>query len=46
MKHALNTTREDNFAAWYQDIVAQADLAEESGVRGMGTYSEIDGCGD
>ncbi len=33
-QHALNVTREDNFAAWYQDIIAEADLAEESGVRG------------
>src|SRR3546814_11567504 len=23
-----------DFAAWYQDVVAEADLAEESGVRG------------
>lgn len=34
MNHALSTTREENFAAWYQDIITQADLAEESGVRG------------
>lgn len=34
MKHALNTAREDNFAAWYQELIAEADLAEESGVRG------------
>jgi prolyl-tRNA synthetase len=34
MKHALNTTRAANFAAWYQELIAEADLAEESGVRG------------
>ena len=34
MKHALSTTRQSDFAAWYQEVVAQADLAEESGVRG------------
>jgi prolyl-tRNA synthetase len=34
MKHALNTTRQQNFAAWYQEVVTEADLAEESGVRG------------
>jgi prolyl-tRNA synthetase len=34
MKHALTTTRAANFAAWYQELIAEADLAEESGVRG------------
>jgi prolyl-tRNA synthetase len=34
MKHALITTRAQNFAAWYQEVIAEADLAEESGVRG------------
>ncbi len=34
MKHALTVTRAQNFAAWYQDVIAEADLAEESGVRG------------
>jgi prolyl-tRNA synthetase len=34
MKHALNTTRQANFAQWYQEVIAEADLAEESGVRG------------
>jgi prolyl-tRNA synthetase len=34
MKHALNTRRRDNFAQWYQEVIAEADLAEESGVRG------------
>ncbi len=34
MKHALTTTRAQNFAAWYQEVIAEADLAEESGVRG------------
>lgn len=34
MKHALNVTREKDFAAWYQEVIAEADLAEDSGVRG------------
>ncbi|MBB5687082.1 proline--tRNA ligase [Sphingobium boeckii] len=34
MKHALNITREQDFAAWYQAVISEADLAEESGVRG------------
>lgn len=32
MKHALSVTREANFAACYQQAVAEADMAEESGV--------------
>ena len=34
IKHALSVTREKDFAAWYQAVIAEADLAEESGVRG------------
>lgn len=34
IRHALSTTRESDFAAWYQEVVQAADLAEESGVRG------------
>lgn len=34
MKHALPVTRSQDFAAWYQAVVNEADLAEESGVRG------------
>jgi prolyl-tRNA synthetase len=34
MKHALSVTRAQNFSAWYQEVIAEADLAEESGVRG------------
>ncbi len=34
MKHALNTSRAGDFAAWYQEVIAAADMAEESGVRG------------
>ena len=34
MKHALPVTREQDFAAWYQAVISEADLAEESGVRG------------
>jgi prolyl-tRNA synthetase len=34
MKRALPVTREADFAAWYQSVISEADLAEESGVRG------------
>ncbi len=34
MKNALPVTRAESFANWYQAVVAEADLAEESGVRG------------
>ncbi len=34
IRHALNTKREDDFSAWYQEVIAAADMAEESGVRG------------
>ena len=34
IKRALPVTREQDFAAWYQAVIAEADLAEESGVRG------------
>ncbi|MEO7690555.1 MAG: aminoacyl--tRNA ligase-related protein [Sphingomonas sp.] len=34
IKHALPVTREADFSAWYQSVIAEADLAEESGVRG------------
>ncbi|WP_425230508.1 aminoacyl--tRNA ligase-related protein [Sphingomonas sp.] len=34
IKHALPVTRDQDFAAWYQAVIAEADLAEESGVRG------------
>jgi len=34
MKHALPVTRAQDFAAWYQAVIAEAELAEESGVRG------------
>jgi prolyl-tRNA synthetase len=34
VKHALSVTREKDFAAWYQEVIAEADLAEDSGVRG------------
>jgi len=34
IKHALSVTRAADFAAWYQDVITEADLAEESGVRG------------
>ncbi|MCB2066484.1 MAG: proline--tRNA ligase, partial [Erythrobacter sp.] len=34
IRHALETRRADDFAAWYQEVIAAADMAEESGVRG------------
>ena len=34
IKHALNVTRAQNFAGWYQEVISEADMAEESGVRG------------
>ncbi|MEK7342194.1 MAG: aminoacyl--tRNA ligase-related protein [Pseudomonadota bacterium] len=34
MKHALSVTRDQDFAAWYQAVISEADMAEESGVRG------------
>ncbi|MEO0033662.1 MAG: hypothetical protein RIS94_3420 [Pseudomonadota bacterium] len=34
IRHALNVTREGDFAQWYQAVIAEAELAEESGVRG------------
>lgn len=34
IKHALPVTREADFSAWYQSVITEADLAEESGVRG------------
>jgi prolyl-tRNA synthetase len=34
MKHALTNSRSGDFAAWYQEVISAADMAEESGVRG------------
>ena len=34
IRHALSVKREDDFAAWYQEVISAADMAEESGVRG------------
>ena len=34
IRRALTTTRKGDFAAWYQEVIAAADMAEESGVRG------------
>ena len=34
IRHALNKKREDDFAAWYQEVISAADMAEDSGVRG------------
>src|SRR3982750_3599959 len=34
IKRALPVTREADFSAWYQAVIAEADLAEDSGVRG------------
>ena len=34
IKRALKVARSDNFSAWYQELVREADLAETSAVRG------------
>jgi prolyl-tRNA synthetase len=34
VKHALSVTRQADFSAWYQEVISEADMAEESGVRG------------
>ncbi|MBY8826696.1 proline--tRNA ligase [Hephaestia mangrovi] len=34
VKHALSVTRQDDFAQWYQSVITEGDMAEESGVRG------------
>jgi len=34
IRHALSITRQGDFAAWYQEVIQAADMAEESGVRG------------
>ena len=34
MQRALNVTRADNFPEWYQAVVRDADMAENSPVRG------------
>ncbi len=34
IRHALDVKPADDFAKWYQAVIAAADLAEESGVRG------------
>ncbi|MBO9711367.1 proline--tRNA ligase [Sphingomonas sp.] len=34
IKHALSVTRDQDFAQWYQAVISEADMAEESGVRG------------
>jgi len=34
IKHALPVKRAEDFAQWYQAVIAEAELAEESGVRG------------
>ena len=33
-KHALSVTREENFSAWYKEVILKADLAELSDARG------------
>lgn len=34
IRHALSVKRDEDFAQWYQAVIAEAELAEESGVRG------------
>jgi len=33
-KTAISITRENNFPKWYQEVIKEADMAENSGVRG------------
>lgn len=34
IRHALSVTRDADFALWYQEVISEAEMAEESGVRG------------
>jgi prolyl-tRNA synthetase len=34
IRHALSVTRDADFAQWFQQVVSEAEMAEESGVRG------------
>ncbi len=34
IRHALTIKREDDFAQWFQEVISEAEMAEESGVRG------------
>ena len=34
IRHALSVKRSDDFAQWYQAVISEGDLAEDSGVRG------------
>ncbi|RVU06246.1 proline--tRNA ligase [Novosphingobium umbonatum] len=34
IRHALTIKREEDFAQWYQQVVSEGEMAEESGVRG------------
>jgi len=34
IRHALSIKREEDFAQWYQQVVSEGEMAEESGVRG------------
>ncbi|MBV1917627.1 MAG: proline--tRNA ligase, partial [Sphingomonadaceae bacterium] len=34
IRHALSISRADDFALWYQEVISEAEMAEDSGVRG------------
>ena len=34
IRHALKTSRSEDFSAWYQEVISGADLAENADVRG------------
>ncbi|HWU01348.1 MAG TPA: proline--tRNA ligase [Novosphingobium sp.] len=34
IRHALTVKRDEDFAQWYQQVISEAEMAEESGVRG------------
>ena len=40
MKHALSVTRQQNFAAWYQEVISEADLAELYNIRLISCYND------
>lgn len=37
MKTAITPTRQEDFSTWYQNLIVEADLAENSPVRGCMT---------
>ena len=46
IRHALNIKREDDFAAWYQEVISAADMAEQDAGREQVARSGGVHCGD